>query len=237
MGVIKPMISLKFGRLTVIELAYIKRSAYWKCQCECGNIVIVQSNSLRSGKTKSCGCLGHDALMKRNITHGNTHTRLYRIWGGMKARCYIPTASGYKHYGAKGIRVYDNWLDFSLFKNWAYTNGYNNSLTIERKDNNGNYEPDNCIWIPGYRQASNTSKNVFIYFNGKKQTLADWAKELRIQESTIRYRYHKGLPLEEVLSEIDRRTVPSYYGRQTHKNFASKLKGGNTIGDSSQKSN
>jgi len=156
--------------------------------------------------------------MKKREYHGGTGTRLYRIWNGMKSRCNIPSASGYEHYGGRGIKVCEEWFEFSNFKKWAYANGYNDSLTIERADNNGDYCPDNCKWTTWQKQQSNTRQNIQIAFNNKTQTLTEWARELNIKEATLRYRYHKGLPVEEILSTMDRRSSPEIYGKTPRNN-------------------
>ena len=162
--------------------------------------------------------------MKKREYHGGTGTRLYRIWSGMKSRCNIPSASGYEYYGARGIKVSEEWSEFSEFKKWAELNGYQEELTIERIDRSGNYCPDNCKWITWSEQQSNTSQNILIPFNSKTQTLTQWAKELNVKEATLRYRYHKGLPLEQVLSTEDRRSNPEYYNKQPRKNRHLRIK-------------
>ena len=145
----------RFGQLTVIEEGTkTGKETMWVCVCDCGNKVTVNGNSLRQGKTVSCGCHRKTLL----VTHGLYQTRLHRIWRGMKQRCSNPNKQHYDRYGGRGIKVCDEWEnDFQAFYNWAMSNGYRDDLTIDRIDNDGDYEPSNCQWIT---QAENTSKAI-----------------------------------------------------------------------------
>ena len=162
----------KFGRLSVVADTGKRRHSYvvWLCRCDCGNVTEVISDSLKRGNTKSCGCL-HDELAAERIKgvktvpkHGLSHHRLFGIWSGMKTRCYNPNNKDFKDYGGRGITICAEWLaDFQRFYDWAMKNGYQDSLTIDRKDVNGNYEPSNCKWATRAEQSRNqrrTHKNV-----------------------------------------------------------------------------
>jgi hypothetical protein len=158
-----------FDRLTVIEFVSwnykIKQSKY-KCICSCGNEVVVFGGALKTGNTKSCGCLQKERASEANIKHGGRGTRLYTIWKAMKQRCIDPNTINYKHYGGKGITVYKEWIhNFDSFREWALENNYNDKMSIDRIDTNKNYEPDNCQWLTrsentakGNRQRSRTKK-------------------------------------------------------------------------------
>ena len=154
----------KFGRLTVIEKVGTRgHHTYWKCRCECGNITEVRTNALRSGATRSCSCLKEETSSKltteRNTKHNMCHTRLCHIWYGMKDRCYRETCRSYKYYGAKGVTVCEEWRnDFMSFYNWAINNNYKETLTIDRIDPYGNYEPSNCRWATWAEQQRNKRK-------------------------------------------------------------------------------
>ena len=151
----------RFGRLLVLEDSGERkdRKVVWVCLCDCGNIKDVRSGDLKRGHTKSCGCLRDEVTRKRSYKHGdacrNSVTRLNQTWRGMKARCYNPNANEYKRYGGRGITVCDEWKnDYLPFKLWAMASGYKSNLTIDRKDNDGNYEPNNCQFITKSENAT-----------------------------------------------------------------------------------
>jgi hypothetical protein len=148
----------KFGRLIVVSfyewIPKIKQSK-WLCKCSCGNYTYVLGGNLKKGTTKSCGCLQKERASEANISHGGGGTRLYNIWKGIRHRCYDKNASNYKYYGEKGISVYKDWDDFSVFREWSMDNGYKENLSIDRIDSSKNYEPSNCQWIT---RSENTAK-------------------------------------------------------------------------------
>ena len=160
------MIGKKFGRLTVVDFdRFENHKTYWKCVCDCGLTVIAVGNNLRSGNTKSCGCLRREAAQKQgksSATHGESHdnrTRLYSIWCGMRQRCNNPNHQAYNLYGGKGVRLCDEWNDYKAFKTWAMSNGYKDPLSIDRIDHNEGYNPDNCRWITISENVARANKN------------------------------------------------------------------------------
>jgi hypothetical protein len=196
MGRYRDLTGQKFGMLTCIkDVGRSKsKSVMWLCRCDCGNETIVNSGHIVSGNTKSCGCLIKEVLTKRNTTHSLTkdssgrQTKLYNVWVSMRQRCFNAKSRDYKDYGGRGITVCKSWLDYKNFHNWAMTNGYKDGLTIERINVNGDYEPNNCIWVTPDKQAKNTRNNHFISYNGQTKILAEWSRILGVESSLLRYR-------------------------------------------------
>lgn len=162
----------RFGRLTAVSFNGSNNAGVtlWNCICDCGNSVVVSYNNLMSGNTTSCGCW-HEK-------HGEAGTRLYKCWSDMKARCYYKSDFNYKNYGGRGISVCDTWRNSYLaFREWATSNGYDENLTLDRVDVNGDYTPENCRWATIKEQQSNKRSNVFIEYKGEKLTLKQIAEK------------------------------------------------------------
>lgn len=200
MGEKIPMIGNRYGRLVVIEEAPSQNQRSMViCKCDCGNITkAITASDLRRGKTNSCGCLRLERIKEANKKHGDGHSRLNVVWTNMKQRCYNPNSTSFKDYGARGIRVCDEWKDdFGAFRDWAINSGYEEHAnrgrcTLERIDVNGNYEPSNCRWATQKEQCNNLRKNLLIEIDGRTQTLKQWANESGLDEAKIRYRYKHG---------------------------------------------
>lgn len=200
----------RFERLLAVERIVKNRRGYYRCICDCGNEVIVRADILKNGRAKSCGCYTRDRAKKGDIrrVHGKHGTRLYWIWLGIHARCNTKTNPAYKNYGGRGIAVCDEWLeDFQSFYDWAMANGYEDTLTIERKNVNGNYEPSNCCWIPREEQAGNTRANRKITYNGETYNLSEWARKVGISQSLIRWRLNHDWTLEKALTTKPKTTL------------------------------
>ena len=194
----------RFGRLTVIGMEDTNtRKTYWICQCDCGNMKRVRSDSLLCGAIRSCGCLKaeHDkinlnssAAKKRYAETGYKvgGTRLYGIWQGMKGRCENPNNARYNRYGGRGISVCKEWKeDFIAFRDWALTNGYDDGLTIDRIDNDGGYSPDNCRWATIKEQSNNRSTNINITIGNSTRNLMEWCEIFGLNYKKIYSRYKR----------------------------------------------
>jgi hypothetical protein len=153
---LKDLTGQKFGRLTVLKTFRENGRTKCECICDCGNKKIIMGSELRRGRTKSCGCLQKERVIKNQTTHGLTHSRIYMTWNDMKRRCYNTKCKNYRYYGQKGIKVCEEWKNnFINFYNWAMVNGYDDTLTIDRIDVYGNYEPSNCRWLTIQEQQNN----------------------------------------------------------------------------------
>ena len=189
----------RYGRLMVLGLSPIKKgnNRSWVCQCECGEKTIVQRGHLISGHTSSCGCYNREQSSKinskRKITHGQTDSRLYKVWINMKQRCNNSNATGYSRYGGRGIAVSAEWEEsYEVFADWAMNNGYQDDLTIDRIDNDKGYEESNCRWVTHMVQNGNTRKNIMVEHHGQTHHLTEWSRILDIPESTLYMRHYRG---------------------------------------------
>lgn len=197
-----------FGRLTVVGIPFYFerwncRHQHVVCRCSCGTHAIVLSNYMRSGGVSSCGCLRVEMASNKKLRHGETGTRLWTIWATMKARCSWSGHIGFSHYGGRGIRVCEEWQRYEAFRDWAMANGYRDDLTIDRVDNDGNYEPSNCRWASPSDQCNNRRYNRVLEAFGEKKNLIQWVRDARcvVSESTLAGRLHRGWEVERALTE------------------------------------
>lgn len=205
MGEKIPMIGNRYGRLVVIEEAPSRNgAAMWICKCECGNTTKpITGSDLRSGKVQSCKCLHNELLSQKMKKHGETKTRLHRIWQNMKRRCDTPSVGCYDVYGGRGIKVCEEWLhDYPAFRDWALANGYADDLSIDRIDPDGNYCPENCRWATTKEQSNNLRKNIVVEINKEKHTLAEWSRISGIKYLTLYQRYLRGWNGEDLLKKV-----------------------------------
>lgn len=200
MGKIIDLTGMKFGKWTVIELTDKgnRKETRWLCKCDCGKIKSVDSACLRNGKTKSCGCSSGQYKSQNSTKIKNANQRLCRIFYEMRDRCLNSNLKCYKNYGGRGIKVCDEWLDKKNgrvnFYNWAMKNGYRDDLTLDRINNNGNYEPSNCRWVTRKEQQNNRRNNRYITYKGETHTMKQWSEFLNISYSAFKQRLDANLP-------------------------------------------
>jgi hypothetical protein len=195
----------KFGRLTVKNFhgRDAQSKCKWLCECLCGSLTVVDGYNLKSGNSKSCGCAGSETTRKRNTSHGQTNSPEWIVWMNMKARCYRPSHDAYRHYGGRGITVCERWTGIDGFSNFLADMGKRPPKhEIDRKDNDGNYEPCNCRWATKSQQANNTSRNLPIIAFGIGMTLAELSRDSRCEVSykTLAYRICNGWDIEKAAS-------------------------------------
>jgi len=192
--VIPDLIGLTFGKLRVSKRHGTSKSkkALWKCECECGGFTIVTTQDLKSGHTKSCGCLSVEATKSRSLKHGLSTNNLFFAWNSMKERCFNPNNKSYANYGGRGIRVCEEWKeDFQTFYNYVSQLPHfgEEGYSLDRINNDGNYEPGNVKWSTHKEQCGNRRNNIRVEINGETHTLAEWSEISGVNYGTLYYRY------------------------------------------------
>ena len=185
-----------FSQLTVICRAENdkRRGARWKCRCACGGFATIRAYNLRSGKTKSCGCMGRERLIERNFVHGRTGSPEYATWKSIIKRCTNPNDISFKNYGERGIKVCEEWMnDFMAFFNYIGPKP-TQKHSIERINNNRNYQPGNVKWATQKQQCNNKRNNHRITLNGQTMTITQWADFVGIPPKTLHNRINLGWP-------------------------------------------
>jgi hypothetical protein len=207
------LIGAVFTRLTVEDGPFLhvcpsgQRKRKWLCRCSCGNTSFVQEPSLKKGGTKSCGCYDREAASKRLMTHGEARerskTREYTTWLRMKSRCHNPCSEFYQFYGGRGITVCERWIN--SYENFLADMGRRpKGTTIDRINNDGNYEPGNCRWATPTQQANNKSNNVIMEHNGEAKSIAQWEKSLGFRKNIIWDRLNRGESFDYAISRPPR---------------------------------
>lgn len=198
MPVFTDLVGQRFGRLQVKsrEPGLRHKSSLWRCACDCGSETVVTASCLKGGRTSSCGCLQKELTSKRSRTHGESSSRIYKIRQGMLSRCYNEKTPNFKDYGLRGIGVCKEWRSsYESFRDWALSNGYEDGLTLDRINNQGNYEPSNCQWITPAEQNRNRRTNV--KYKGK--CIAEWIRELGLKKTAVETRLKRHWPIEKAL--------------------------------------
>lgn len=194
----------RFNHLTAIRrVENIRGRVAWEFRCDCGNLVQLEKGCVLYGNTHSCGCQRRQQCGILNFKHGESDSQLHYVWRSMKKRCYNPNDAGYQNYGGRGIKVCDEWRqDFMSFKTWAMDNGYAKGLSIDRIDNDGNYEPSNCRWTDRKTQSHNKRTNHNLTYNGVTKTIGEWAESLGMNYNTLIGRINVyGWSVEDALSK------------------------------------
>lgn len=186
----------KFNRWTVLGFSHRRGTRYyWRCKCDCGTIRAVDKTSLMSGATKSCGCLKQEVTTNRNFKHGMAYNNTYRLWKGIKDRCLNTNDSRYKDYGGRGITMYEAWIkDFQTFYDYVSKLPHfgEKGYSLDRINNNGNYEPDNLRWATAKEQARNKRNNIIVEYEGQKMTLPEASEKSGVQNNTLYGRIRRG---------------------------------------------
>lgn len=198
-GKVKDLTGLKVGRLTVVRFISVEKGhAFWLCSCECGKHKVIMGASLIHKKhpTQSCGCINAEVTRERSVTHGMTGNQTYMSWQGMKLRCLNLNHPCSKEHGRRGVTICPQWIE--SFETFLKDVGERPSKhhTIERIDNNGNYEPGNVKWATKKEQGRNRRTNVLVEINGVKKCIAEWAEILGIDRGVLRFRINAGWPVE-----------------------------------------
>ena len=203
------LLGQQFGRLSIVAFhAYIHQAAHWKALCDCGTFITCSASMLRSGHTKSCGCLRREIVSKLSTARGAARILVpgkpkmpeYAVWRAMVRRCHNPHDAAFKNYGARGILVCEAWRHNYLAFLADMGERHSAAYSIERVNNDGNYCPENCIWATSKAQAQNTRHNRFITYEGVTLTIGEWARRLDTSDGTIRYRLRQGWSLEKALT-------------------------------------
>lgn len=189
------ILNLKFNRWTVIAFSHKSgKKQFFSCLCECGTEGVVRKDQLTRGISKSCGCwkreVSKEQIIRLSTTHGLANkSKSYSIWKHITQRCLNKNNPSYKNYGGRGITICERWKDYANF--FADMGDCPEGMSIDRIDNNGNYEPSNCRWADKKTQANNTRTNIFIKHDGETLTIKQWSEKLSIPYLTLYQRIFK----------------------------------------------
>lgn len=201
---IQIVVGQRFGKLTVESFSgSVRGQRKWHCRCDCGQMTTATSGNLSRGHTVSCGCRKAEFNREVRTTHGMSNHPLYAVWNQMLTRCENPRAEKFKDYGARGIRVCEAWRDSATFMSWALANGWERGLQIDRRDNDGNYEPSNCHFVTRKNNMLNRRSTIMVTALGETKTLKEWSDDPRCGIGYLKLWTlvrRKGLPLEAVMS-------------------------------------
>ena len=190
------LVGRKFGRLLVLRRngSSKAKKALWLCVCDCGGTASVITHDLLSGHTQSCGCLNREAIKEKSLKHGKSGEKIFFVWFEIKQRCLNHQNKHYKNYGGRGIKLFDEWKNFQPFYDFVskLPNFGENGYSLDRINNNGNYEPGNVRWATQREQSNNTRKNIWITHENETHTLAEWARIYKVDYLVMYRKYKKG---------------------------------------------
>lgn len=208
----KPLVvGERFGRLRIASLPFMRpdcRGVHYECECDCGELTCARVDTLRDGTTASCGCLQAEngAIVGKvtgplNRKHGRSRHPLYEVWRNMNSRCHNPDGVAFERYGGRGIKVCEEWREsIEAFAEWALSHGWQHGLQLDRRDNDGDYEPANCRFVTPRTNSQNRCSNVQVEIDGETHCLTEWSRRLGINISTVVERRRRGLSDVEALT-------------------------------------
>lgn len=210
----KDITGQRFGRLVALGPVVERKGGQimWLCRCDCGNLTTIRSQGIRSGRTQSCGCFHRELVTRLGTTHGLTDNPLRTIWSDIIKRCTNPNATNYKNYGGRGISICDEWRhDFQAFFDHVTQLPHcgEKGYSIDRIDNDGNYEPNNVRFATKYEQSHNSRRSTLITYNGETKCIADWARSVGMKPSMLSGRLRRNMSIKDALS------TPSRYKSKT----------------------
>ena len=210
MAVFDELVGQKFSRLEVIR--HLKpherehKNRQWLCRCDCGNLVQVNGSKLKTGHTRSCGCLCVEFARTINHKYKHSYKKLYSVYKAMLDRCYNPKSREYHNYGGRGITVYEDWKnDYDAFAEWALSTGYDlnakhGDCTLDREDVDKSYTPDNCRWVTNQVQQNNRRDCIYAEYQGERHTCMEWSKILGMTYQKVHYHLKLGRSIEYILN-------------------------------------
>lgn len=197
----------RYGRLSIVNecerhtTASGRTCRMFTCRCDCGSEVKVKLERLRSGHTRSCGCVNRELGRLQFTTHGKSSHPLFMVWSNMKRRCLSKAATRFYRYGARGISVCKEWSDsFEVFYEWAIAHGWKPTLEIDRKNNDDHYKPSNCRFVTTKVNSRNTSRNVTMTLGGETLCIGEWSERIGVKYHTLYGRRHLGWSDERALT-------------------------------------
>lgn len=202
------LIGKKYGKLTITGFEKVLKRTYLIFTCDCGNAGKARYESVLVGKTKSCGCYKIDEIKLKAYKHGDCKNRLYSIWKNIKSRVHNKNNTRYNSYGGRGILLCKEWEDYNNFKKWSLENGYSDCLTIDRIDNDGNYEPCNCRWSTNTQQIRNRNVTKFVNYKGEMVCFAELCEKSDNEYYTVLTRIRRGWDIEDAVE------MPSFINRK-----------------------